>query len=501
MKQHDRPFWILLIIGIALRLVALNQPLVDSHLLRQVQTAAATKSLIEQPGFPLSSQIPWLGNLDARYIQELPLYNYLVIPVYKIIGHLDASGKLVSVALWALSFWLLQKIWRRILIPQQTFWANLLFVVAPVGVFYGQAFMPEMLVQTLAFGFIVLTLRYDENPTLARWTICATVGLLGLLVKLPEMSHLYLILAFLVFQRERWGALARPRYWIAVVISAAVLKTWGGYMDSVNAAYLPQLGGTANLRLFIGTLGARFHFTPWVMVLFYLGSFVIPGLAMPAACYGLWVCLRKHQQRILLPWLFSLAAFYLLWFGNTAAKQSYYNLVALAPLCALFGLGTTALLTLAPIARHHRIAVSLTGFLLVVSVAPGLLYLFKEDRQILAAAFWARDHVPPGEPLLFRPNHRWDMANYPFNAVLAYYSDHPTFVWTGDTPEPYRKLALERSRYAVVTLPQPPPQGLLGWLYRFRGADRRQPESTDWIEASGYRPIKQQDRYAVYKRE
>ena len=136
MKQHDRPFWILLIIGIALRLVALNQPLVDSHLLRQVQTAAATKSLIEQPGFPLSSQIPWLGNLDARYIQELPLYNYLVIPVYKIIGHLDASGKLVSVALWALSFWLLQKIWRRILIPQQTFWANLLFVVAPVGVFY-----------------------------------------------------------------------------------------------------------------------------------------------------------------------------------------------------------------------------------------------------------------------------------------------------------------------------------------------------------------------------
>ena len=164
MTHTGRPFWILLLIGIALRLVALNQPLVDSGLLRQVQTAAATKSLIEQPGIPLSSQISWLGNLDARYVQELPLYNYLVIPVFKITGHLDASGKLVSVALWALSFWLLQKVWRRILTPQQTFWANLLFVVAPIGVFYGQAFMPEMLIQTLAFGFVILTMRYDEIP-------------------------------------------------------------------------------------------------------------------------------------------------------------------------------------------------------------------------------------------------------------------------------------------------------------------------------------------------
>ena len=245
-------------------------------------------------------------------------------------------------------------------------------------------------------------------------------------------------------------------------------------MDTVNAAYLPEWEGAANFRLFIGTFEERLHFTPWAMVVLYLGSFVVPGLTLPLAGYGLWVCVRGRQQQILLLWLASLAAFYLLWFGNTAAKQGYYNLVALAPLCALFGLGTTALLSFAPIARHYRIAASLTGFLLVVSAAPGLLYLFKQDRQILATAFWVRDHIPPGEPVLFRPNHRWDMANYPYNAVLAYYSDHPTFVWTGDTPERYRKLALERSRYAVVTLPQPPPQGLLGRLYRFRGADQRQ---------------------------
>ena len=91
--KFTRSFWILLIIGVALRCVALNQPLVDAHLIRQCQTAAATKALIETPGFHLSSKIPWLGDLDAHYILELPVYNYLVMAAWWITGNLDLSGK------------------------------------------------------------------------------------------------------------------------------------------------------------------------------------------------------------------------------------------------------------------------------------------------------------------------------------------------------------------------------------------------------------------------
>ena len=79
----DRSFWLFLLVGIALRCVAINQPLIDAHLPRQCQTAAATESLINQPGFNLSSNIPWSGDIDHRYLQELPLYNYLVIGVHR----------------------------------------------------------------------------------------------------------------------------------------------------------------------------------------------------------------------------------------------------------------------------------------------------------------------------------------------------------------------------------------------------------------------------------
>src|SRR6185436_14061888 len=115
---------------------------------RQAQTAGVTERLIEQPG--ISSKIPWAGSLNDRFVLELPLYNYLVIAVYHLTGALDLSGKVVSILLWAIGFVVLQLIWRRLLTRNQTAWANLLFIVSPLGVFYFQAFMPESLTQLLA---------------------------------------------------------------------------------------------------------------------------------------------------------------------------------------------------------------------------------------------------------------------------------------------------------------------------------------------------------------
>lgn len=143
----ERSVWLLLLVAVALRCLALNQPLLDAHLSRQCQTAAATESLIEEPGFNLSSRIPWAGDR----LQELPFYNYLVIVVFHLIGYLDTSGKLTSIILWATSFAILQLIWRRLLDRDQTFWANILFVFAPLEFFYGQTFMPEMPVQSPTF--------------------------------------------------------------------------------------------------------------------------------------------------------------------------------------------------------------------------------------------------------------------------------------------------------------------------------------------------------------
>src|ERR1043166_2717525 len=496
----ERSFWLLLIIGIALRCVAINQPLVDAHAARQCQTAAATESLIVQPGFNLSYRIPWSGDIDARYILELPLYNYLVIGVHRVIGNLDESGKVTSILLWAASFILLQFIWRRLLDREQTNWANLLFVFSPLGVFYGQAFMPEMLVQLLAFAFVLLTIRYDETPTVARWMLCAAVGIAGLVVKLPEVAHLYLILIALILGREGAKALVRPRYLIAAALTIAAVKIWGNYMDAVNVGPLSFGSSKDNLRVFIGTWESRFHFLPWVMVCLYLTAFIVPGPAAVITGYGLWNFLRTRRPKILGLWLLSLPVFYVVWFGNTGASQSYYNLVALAPLCALFGIGMSKLLALRLVLRWRRAAIILCVILVILPAVPIYRYLIRQDRQILAAARWVRENTQPGDLILFRPNHASSMIDYPFNPMMAYYGKRRTFVWTRNTPELYRTAALERAAYAVVTLPQPVTSGLLGIVNRFRHFDRS-PEPMDWLETSGFQIFARQEHFLVYSRD
>ncbi len=498
--RWPRSFWLLLVAGLALRCVALTQPLVDAHLLRQTQTAAVTQSLQTEPGFPLTAQIPWIGDVPGRFVLEIPIYNYLVLGLDALVGHLDVSGKLVSVLLWAVSFFFLQALWRRMLQPGEALWANVLFVVAPLGVFYGQAFMPEMLVQALSLGFVAAVARYGEQPTLGRWAVCAAAGLAALLAKLPETSHLYLLLAFVVWQRLGWRCAVWPRHLIAAALTVVALKAWSHYADAANHDSLPEWSSARMLPGFIGTLASRFTLKPWLMIVGYLGAFVITGPAALAALGGLWVFLRERRSVFLGAWLLSLVAYYLIWFGNAGPAQSYYNLPALPPLAALFGLGMHALLAWEKIARWRTAASLAAAALLLVCVAPVLRYLFTPDRTLLAAAAWLRDHTPPGSAVIFRPNHRWDMVEYPPNPVLAYCARRPTFVWVGDTPESLKKIALERALCAVVTLPPPPATGLAGRLQRLRGSGPPQLAPLDWLAEAGFVKTTGGEGFAVYER-
>ena len=118
---------------------------------------------------------------------------------------------------------------------------------------------------------------------------------------------------------------------------------------------------------------------------------------------------------------------------------------------------------------------------------------------MLEATNWIRSNTEPNDVILFRPNHRSDMVDYPFNAVPAYYAKRPVFIWTSNTAPAYRRAALEQAKYAVVTVPQPPSRGLLAILNRFRHSSRV-PESTDFLEAAGFRPLLREQDFIIYIR-
>ena len=499
--SHFRSFWAFLILGVILRCAALNQPLVDAHLLRQCQTAAATRDLMQQPGLAVSTRLPWIGDSESQYVLEFPLFNYLVIGVHALARNLELSGKLTSIILWAASFWLLQAVWRRMLDDEQAFWANLLFVLSPLEIFYGQAFMPEMLVQVAAFGFLVLMLRYVENPSLPRWLAAVGCGLVALLLKFPAVAHLYLVLAVLLFRREGWRGAIRPRYVGAAIVTVVCLKLWSGYADAINTHPLSFGGSKENLRVFIGTFGDRLQLKLWITIVLCLGAFVVPGPALIAAGYGFLNVIRRCGTHLILTcWLAALVVYYLLWFGNGPSKQSYYNLAAVAPLAALGGIGIVALFKRERVARWGRPFAAAFAVLLVAFVIPICLYLFQQDRRILAASLWARDHLRPEEVFVFRALHRWDMVDYPCNPVPAFYSNRQTFVWTRGTPDNVKASDLQKAAAVVITLP-PEEESAFGVINRrIRGLAKPAPENFEWLAAEGFREVAREGGFVVYQK-
>ncbi|MBI3850096.1 MAG: glycosyltransferase family 39 protein [Verrucomicrobia bacterium] len=504
-----KSFWWVLLLGVALRLVAVNQPLIDAHLFRQTQTADATKSLIEEPGWHLSAKVSWKGDTGARLCLEFPLYNYLVMAVHVLTGNLDASGKLVSVALWGFSFWLLQGLWRRVLDDRQSFWANLLFVLSPLEVFFGQAFMPEMLVQSLAFGFLLAALRYMENPSLPRWIICAATGLLGLLVKAPEIAHWYLVLLALLFEKERWRCAWRPRYVMAAIISLLVIRQWSLFMAQVNHGGFAELASTKLLLGSIGPWWARFGLNHYRMIAQYLAILAFSITGMMVAALGLLEVLRSRTSRFALYWLGALALYYLIWAGPVSSGQSYYNLPALGPGCMLFGIGMVRFLTWLrdrwgenlP-ARFAKVAVLAVTLSLL---AAGTLYLFRQDRVVYESALWTREHTNPDELVLFKWNHRPESVDYPHPCVFSYYAQRRVWVYTKQLSEVQRQRAVATSRWAVVT--QPPPESEMSviekWRIRIRqGGKQLAPDNMDWLEQdAGFVRFYEGDGFTVYRKQ
>lgn len=384
-------------------MIALEAPLVDAHNTRQCQTAILTKNMAEEGGFPLAARADWKGDEPGRLFLELPLYNWLVIVLFRMLGDLDLAGKLVSIALWALAFWLNHRLLHRTLPPGPAHWGDLLFVLSPLSLFFGQAFMPEMLIMTLALGIVLTFLRYQETGAMPWLILCMAISLVAVTVKANEVSHLFVLIAILAFAKEGWPCLIRIRYWIFVALLALISNFYGAYMTEVNATSFPEWTGAELRHGFFGSLNARLSWLPYARSFSYLFLLLLTPVAAVTAFLGMWRVFRKRRALLYLFWLLSLVFFYMVWGPGTSFAHSYYNLPSLPVACAFFGIGTNFAVawgrhSLPRLGRlpvgNSRCAVKKAQtwisvgivLLLITGSVAGSLVLFWPDRSVREAA-------------------------------------------------------------------------------------------------------------------
>ncbi len=443
-----------LALGMGLRLLLLFQPPVeDNSWIRQTQTADAIQSWVTAGHPSWDAGVSWRGNTGARLALEFPLYNFLVYGGVGAGVALDVSGRLVSALLWGAGFLLLQGIWRRWLDERETFWANMLFVFSPVSTAFGQAIMPEMLVQFLGLALVILLFQYERNPSRIGWWSIVAMGALGALIKLPGFSHYYVMLGLILFFRDRWKVFAQARLWIGGIFTLAVLWWWSRYTQSVNSMFFSEWTATANLQGFLGRWEDRLQPVYWIRLFFYLFVLVGTPAAWLTVILGGTSALKNWLKLPLLaPWLAGLGVMVLVWGPRTCMGHAYYCLPFLVPVCGLFGKAASLI--------SGRGKCAWLGLGILAGCLPMTAYLLRPDLTLRSTTEWMRENIPAEELVILKANHSVYTREYPQLPGFSYLSGRRVWVWTPFLDSEEKKRALETGRWIVETLP---PDREPGW--------------------------------------
>jgi len=493
----NRQAWLWLGLGIGLRLILIAQPPVeDNSWIRQTQTADAIASWVEESPLALSARASWRGDLNARILQELPLYN-LIVYGGSILGiPLNVAGRGVSVLLWAASFFIIQQLWTRWLTTQESFWANLLFVFSPLSIAFGQAVMPEMLVLLLAVLLVWACQSYHSRPSLFLWWGIVILGAVACLIKLPAVSHLYLIIAGVLWFRSGWKGVLGSQVICGALFTAICLWVWSRTTESVTAAYFPDWSSSANLRGFVGQWQDRLQPLYWMRLGFYLLLFV----GTPVAWAAIFLGLKNVEGKMRLPyvlvlWIVGLIFFVLLWGPRTCMGHAYYCLPFLVPLCALFGRATVWLRTKN---SERAWAVGLVAGV-VGGCLPMAAYLLRPDETLLESTSWMRENIPAGDLVIIKANHSVYTREYPQLPGFSYLSGRRTWIWSPYLSDEERARALKTSRWLVETIP---PYGTSWWenaRKRIKGHEIPVEDISELKKTVGAELIKRGKGYQIFR--
>src|SRR5882724_8081381 len=203
------------ILAVAVRLILINQPYVDHWSWRQSDVAAIARNFFEHGfrfGYP---QIDWAGGSAGYVGTEFPILPFLAAICYKFAGIHEWIGRSQSVIFFAISLPFFFLLVRGIFGSTAAAWATFFYAFAPLNVFAGRSFMPD--VPSLSLGIVGLYffLRWLGDGKMAPLYLAAIAISLSILIKATSVviaaPILYLVVAGIGDPGRRQAHLVRSR--------------------------------------------------------------------------------------------------------------------------------------------------------------------------------------------------------------------------------------------------------------------------------------------------
>ncbi len=313
------------IFAVAARLVLIDQPYIDGWSWRQSDVAAIARNF-EKNGFHFAyPQIDWAGDAPGFVGTEFPILPFLAALCYKVAGVHEWIGRGQAVIFFALSLPFFFLLVREIFGGMAATWATFFYSFAPLNIFAGRSFMPDVPSLSLALIGLYFLLRWIDNGQPASFVWAAFAISLALLIKLPT-AIIGAPLLFLVWQKWRWNFLRQRVLWLFAAITILPSLAWYWHAHQIAERYYPHH--------FFGAGGFRIEDFAWYWKIARLTatSSLTPILSI-IAVIGLFVAPRGKQAYFFHWWLAAMILFIIIvGYGN---RHPWYQL-PLVPIAAAF---------------------------------------------------------------------------------------------------------------------------------------------------------------------
>jgi 4-amino-4-deoxy-L-arabinose transferase-like glycosyltransferase len=182
-----RIVFVICVLAVTARLIFINQPYVDHWSWRQSDVAAIARNFLQNGfrfGYP---QIDWAGNAPGNVGTEFPILPFIAAVCYKFAGVHEWIGRIQAVILFAVSLPFFFLLVREIFGSTAAAWASFFYCFAPLNVFAGRSFMPD--VPSLSFAIVGLYffLRWVEHSQSSSFLIAVIAISLSLLIKITSI--------------------------------------------------------------------------------------------------------------------------------------------------------------------------------------------------------------------------------------------------------------------------------------------------------------------------
>ena len=421
---------LLIVIGllaVAARLVFINQPYIDHWSWRQSDVAAIARDFLQNGfrfGYP---QIDWAGNAPGYVGTEFPILPFIAAICYKFAGVHEWIGRSQAVILFAVSLPFFFLLVREIFGSTAAIWGTFFFCFAPLNVFVGRSFIPD--VPSLSFAivglyFFLRWVQHDESSSFFFAAIAISVSLLIKITSIVIFAPLVYVLVAAVCDRRRnkerrfpkppgrsgdrlslnFGAHRAPLQLIAFAAIAILPSAiWYWHAHQIAERFYPHH--------FFGAGGIQIESFSWY---WYIAqqTFVssLTPLLSVIALVGLFVPQRRDRRysRLFHWWLAAMVVFVIVvGYGN---RHRWYQL-PLVPITAAFAGATCAFVA----SKISSRVVALTLSVLLVSSFITLAFwyiqpFYQSSAQLWHAGLELKKATPPdalivaadmGDPTIF----------------------------------------------------------------------------------------------------